>query len=285
MRHLTLAVLLLVAAGCKGDEPVAPASPAPDANRVADPHAGHEGHGQAGDAPVLPVPPRRVSFVWPQDGSTVFSVVDASFGVEEMKVRPAGEDPLEQTSGHHHVIVDGQPIAKGQVVPKDATHLHYGGGESVTELTLPLGEHNLTLQFADGAHISYGPELSTTIKVKVVEGGEGRRVFFPTLKDGQQVKSPLTIDFGVEGMVVRPAGEDVLDKTSGHHHLIIDGAPDPLGTVVAKDETHIHFGKGETSTTLSLTPGKHTLTLQFADGAHLSYGQRMAATITVDVVP
>jgi hypothetical protein len=57
----------------------------------------------------------------------------------------------------------------------------------------------------------------------------------------------------------------------------------PAGQVVPKDSTHIHFGKAQTSTTITLTPGKHRLALQYADGIHRSYGSKMSAAITVDV--
>ncbi len=50
------------------------------------------------------------------------------------------------------------------------------------------------------------------------------------------------------------------------------------------DSTHIHFGKGQTNTDLELNPGMHTLTLQFADGLHQSYGEKMSATIEIEVV-
>ena len=49
------------------------------------------------------------------------------------------------------------------------------------------------------------------------------------------------------------------------------------------DDTHIHFGKGQTETELKLAPGKHTLTMQFADGAHRSYGPDLSSTISVTV--
>jgi len=34
-------------------------------------------------------------------------------------------------------------------------------------VAVPAGEHTLTLQLADGAHLSYGPAMATTIKVTV----------------------------------------------------------------------------------------------------------------------
>ena len=110
-----------------------------------------------------------------------------------------------------------------------------------------------------------------------------KKVFFVSPKNGAKVKSPLKITFGLEGMGIRPAGQDLKDKTTGHHHLIIDGASIAEGQVVPMNETHKHFGKGQTETTVELSEGKHTLTMQFADGAHISYGASMSETIEVVV--
>jgi hypothetical protein len=71
------------------------------------------------------------------------------------------------TAGHHHLLIDQGPAEAGQVVPGDDKHLHFGKGQKETELSLPPGEHQLTLQFADGGHKSYGPKMSQTIKVIV----------------------------------------------------------------------------------------------------------------------
>jgi len=71
---------------------------------------------------------------------------------------------------------------------------------------------------------------------------------------------------------------------TGHHHLLIDaGDSIPAGEVVRKDSTHLHFGKAQSSTEVKLSPGKHVLTLQFADGLHRSFGSKMATSITVNV--
>ena len=112
-------------------------------------------------------------------------------------------------------------------------------------------------------------------------------VFFINLKHDDTISSPVLVKFGVEGMTVRPAMEDVHEKTSGHHHLLIDNPEGftPQGMAVPKDDHHIHYGQGQTEDTITLSPGLHTLTLQFADGAHLSYGKPMATTITIRVEP
>lgn len=117
---------------------------------------------------------------------------------------------------------------------------------------------------------------STTAPTNTEKG-----VFFVNLKDGDAVKSPVIVEMGVNGMEVEPAGEKHDGK--GHHHIIIDGAGVETGRPVAKNPTHIHYGAGQTSDTLDLTAGKHTLTLQFADGLHQSYGPEWSKTITITV--
>lgn len=274
------AALAIGLTGCPKDD--AKDAPAPAPTPAADAHGGHGDHAAVPGTPT-PTDAKSVHFVWPQDGSKVFANVDVAFGVTGMKLRKAGEDPLDKTTGHHHIIIDGAAIATGQVVPKDATHIHYGDAQTVAALTLPTGDHTLTMQLADGAHLSYGPDLATTIKLSVVEAPAKRGVAFVGVKDGDTIASPAKLTFGVEGFTIRPAGEDVLDKTSGHHHLIIDGDCSPLGAVVGKDDTHIHYGKGETSAEIPLAAGPHTLTLQLADGAHMSYGPSVCTTIKVTV--
>lgn len=109
----------------------------------------------------------KVFFISPKDGATVAKKFKVKMGVEGIKIRPAGEAPDEMTSGHHHLIIDGGPTPAGVPVPADAKNIHFGKGEGETELTLPPGDHTLTLQFADGAHRSFGDKMSATIKIKV----------------------------------------------------------------------------------------------------------------------
>jgi hypothetical protein len=107
----------------------------------------------------------KMHFVKPMDKETVTSSVQVEFKVDDMTVEKAGI--MKKGTGHHHLIIDGQSIPAGKIVPKDATHLHFGDGATSTTLTLTPGVHTLTLQFADGSHISMGPEYSTTISVTV----------------------------------------------------------------------------------------------------------------------
>jgi|SRR6516165_2582625 len=107
------------------------------------------------------------------------------------------------------------------------------------------------------------------------------RVFFIEPSDGATVANPFTVKFGLEGLSLKPAGDESPD--SGHHHLIIDGGPLDEDIVVPFNDKSIHFGKAQTETQLTLPPGTHTLTLQFANGGHLSYGPALSATIHVNV--
>ena len=108
------------------------------------------------------------------------------------------------------------------------------------------------------------------------------KVFFVAPNDGDTITSPVKILMGVEGMTVEPAGK--VNEGKGHHHIIVDGSPSPLGAVVPADSTHFHYGGGQTEAELNLLPGSHTLTMQFADGVHASYGESLSETITVFVV-
>jgi len=110
----------------------------------------------------------------------------------------------------------------------------------------------------------------------------GSKLYFKNLKDGQTVQSPFKVEMGMDGLKVDTAGAIV--SGSGHHHLLIDaGDSIAAGVIVPKDEHHLHFGKGQTSTDVTLPAGEHVLTLQFADGIHRSYGSRLATTIKVKV--
>ncbi len=116
----------------------------------------------------------------------------------------------------------------------------------------------------------------------VPEIPSGAKVSFTNLKDGQTVSSPVKVEMGAQGIQVDTAG--AIKEGSGHHHLLIDaGDSIEAGQVVPKDSTHLHFGKAQKQAEVPLTPGKHKLTLQFADGIHRSYGAKLATTITVNV--
>jgi hypothetical protein len=113
----------------------------------------------------------------------------------------------------------------------------------------------------------------------------GAEVYIIAPRDGAKIKGPVTVRFGLKGMGVAPAG--VKFDNTGHHHLLIDTDVSELkfeAPLPATDKI-VHFGKGQTETTLTLAPGKHTLELVFADYQHLSFDPPLHSkkiTITVE---
>jgi hypothetical protein len=108
---------------------------------------------------------QAVSFAEPADNAVVSSPFKVKFAVSGMEVKPAGE--MAANTGHHHLIINGSSIKAGESIPFDDTHLHFGKGQTEAEVKLPPGQYKLTMQFANGAHQSYGPGASKTINVTV----------------------------------------------------------------------------------------------------------------------
>ena len=112
----------------------------------------------------------------------------------------------------------------------------------------------------------------------------GSAVYFINLKDGDTVKSPFKVQFGLSGMGVAPAG--IEKEKTGHHHLIVDAAlsADEIKAPLVADPQHVHFGGGQTETTVTLPPGRHTLQLMLGDQNHMPHTPPvMSQTITVTV--
>ena len=108
---------------------------------------------------------QSVNFVEPKDGAVVSSPFKVVFAITGMEVVPAGE--MRANTGHHHLLINAESIPAGTSIPFDDTHKHFGKGQTETEVSLPPGNYKLTMQFANGAHQSYGPQLSKTIAVTV----------------------------------------------------------------------------------------------------------------------
>jgi hypothetical protein len=112
----------------------------------------------------------------------------------------------------------------------------------------------------------------------------GAEVYFIAPSNGATVHSPVTVKFGLKGMGVAPAG--IKFDNTGHHHLLVDTDLNDLkldAPLPATDKV-LHFGKGQTETTVTLAPGKHTLELVFADYLHMPFDPPLHSkkiTITV----
>jgi Domain of unknown function (DUF4399) len=112
----------------------------------------------------------------------------------------------------------------------------------------------------------------------------GAEVYIVSPRDGATVHNPVLVQFGLKGMGIAPAG--VKFDNTGHHHLLIDtDAPTDMNAPLAATDKIVHFGKGQTQTTLTLAPGKHTLQLLLADMNHVPHQPPVISkkiTITVN---
>ena len=90
---------------------------------------------------------------------------------------------------------------------------------------------------------------------------------YPNNNQTMPAGKPIKVWFGLRNMGVAP--KDVKFPNTGHHHLLIDVDLPPLDKEIPNDRNHLHFGAGETETTIELPPGKHTLQLLMGDEKHI----------------
>tara|TARA_R100001377_G_scaffold35483_2_gene19601 strand:+ start:754 stop:1185 length:432 start_codon:yes stop_codon:yes gene_type:complete len=132
--------------------------------------------------------------------------------------------------------------------------------------------------------VSAAVALSSLVIAQQMEkspSADGAQAYIVSPVNGATVPTTFDVVFGLKGMGVAPAGTQV--NNTGHHHLLVDAEemPDlsmPLGANVT------HFGAGQTQTTLTLTPGQHTLQLILGDHLHIPHNPAVVSekvTITV----
>lgn len=103
-----------------------------------------------------------------KDGDTVTSPFKVQFGLTGMGVAPAGVE--KPNTGHHHLIIDTTLAgdALKAPIPADAKHVHFGGGQTESMVTLPPGQHTLQLVLGDWSHVPHVPPvMSAPITVTV----------------------------------------------------------------------------------------------------------------------
>lgn len=111
----------------------------------------------------------------------------------------------------------------------------------------------------------------------------GAAAYIISPANGATVPQSFIVRFGLKGMGVAPAGVD--KAGTGHHHLLVDVKQVPAaGQPIPSDAHHLHFGGGQTQTTLKLAPGTHTLQLELGDARHVPFDPPvLSKKITVHV--
>lgn len=117
----------------------------------------------------------------------------------------------------------------------------------------------------------------------ITKAPAGAEVFITSPQDGAVLTSPVTVQFGLKGMGIAPAG--IEKANTGHHHLLINVDTLPAaGMPITADAQHLHFGGGQTQTELQLAPGTYTLQLDLGDHNHVPFEPAVVSkkiTITV----
>ena len=105
----------------------------------------------------------------------------------------------------------------------------------------------------------------------------------------------IKVVFGSENIEINPAGSSKVPDNkcfvSGHHHLLVDGEALP-SLFIPFDETHMHFGAGQTEAIIELEPGMHTLQLMLGSSIHgvqvpfggVDIGPIVSEKITIEVI-
>jgi uncharacterized protein DUF4399 len=164
-KHCGLIAVFGVLAACSREEPTPPAAPA-----AAPPPATSTVAAPAPSAPALarkPAPAGATAYIIePVDGATVGNPVRVVFGLKGIGVAPAGTDRAD--AGHHHLLIDAEMPPLDIPIPNDAQHMHFGAGQTETEVTLAPGRHELRLLLGDNLHVPFDPPIvSAPITIEV----------------------------------------------------------------------------------------------------------------------
>src|SRR5262249_50950909 len=199
--------------------------------------------------PTPSAPGAEVYFIDLKDGMTVPAKLKIYFGLRNMGVAPAGSD--RENSGRHHLLIDTDLPPLDQPIPNDFNHLHFGAGQTETEITLKPGAHTLQLLMGDKEHIPHTPPvMSPPIRVRVVDPSARKqapadaRVYFVGLEDGSVIPQKSTFPFGLFNMGLAPVVNET--PTTDTHPLSLHDALPIFDQPIPNDFNHLHFGAGQT---------------------------------------
>lgn len=109
----------------------------------------------------------KVFIVEPADGATVSQTFTVKFGAAGVDIVPAGTN--QPNSGHHHLLIDTDKLPDlHSPLPATPTLIHFGKGQTETQITLAPGKHTLQLVLGDYMHVpGHHPLISEKITVNV----------------------------------------------------------------------------------------------------------------------
>ena len=106
-------------------------------------------------------------FIEPQDGKTYTKEVTVKFGLKDFGVAPAGYNI--PNTGHHHLIINAELPDLTLPIPANENYVHFGLGQTETNLILDPGTYTLQLLMGNYLHIPhqdpiYSKEITITVK-------------------------------------------------------------------------------------------------------------------------
>jgi hypothetical protein len=135
--------------------------------------------------------------------------------------------------------------------------------------TLMLRTSLLAATYISVAMLSVVSQAESPLSSTIADDAQ---VWIVSPKDQTQVSSPVTIVFGSSNLNIAPAGNN--QPNSGHHHLLVDMEELPaLDMPLPASDQVIHFGKGQTETTIELSSGSHSLQLLLGNYAHVPHSR------------
>jgi uncharacterized protein DUF4399 len=139
-------------------------------------------------------------------------------------------------------------------------------GRILAATIVVLGWSGMSAWSQDHAHDAASPAALAPGHTASPKGAE---VYFHYPIDGIRVPQRFTVQIGLRGMGIAPAG--VVRPMTGHHHLLVDVDKVDLTQPIPSDYNHIHLGNGQSEVVLTLKPGTHTLQLLMGDHVHMPH--------------
>lgn len=195
------------------------------------------------------------------DGASPYGVLDMSGNVWEWTSSLIDPYPYVATDGREDNTMGDRRVARGG----SFYYTHY---QLTCTFRSPIGASVANPQ--NGMRLVFDhPFVSESVR-------------FASPADGAIVPETFDVEMVANGLTIEPAGE--IHEGAGHFHILVDTDFVAPGELVPFDDNHLHFGQGQLSTTLELTPGVHVLRLQFANGSHTALeGDQYRDEITVTV--
>lgn len=103
----------------------------------------------------------KVYFISPVNDQTVKNPFKVHFGLANMGIAPAGINI--KNTGHHHILIDTdlKTIDLDKPIPATSKIIHFGGGQTETELSLSPGKHTLQLLLGNFVHIPHNKAVAS----------------------------------------------------------------------------------------------------------------------------